>query len=253
MNPAARGRFVWFEVMTRDLEKTKAFYSEIAGWKFAPFGGESTYELMSAGEKQVGAVMPVGPGEQPRWLGYIATDDVDGTTQRTQKMRGKVITPPKDIPDVGRYAVLTDPQGAELGLYDSKHNGSAPDPMALGQIGWNELNTTDWKSAWQFYSELFGWKEVSSMPMGGDLGDYFIFGPNPKDMFGGMSNAAKGMPKPAAHWLHYVNVQSADETAKRIVQIQGTVMNGPMDVPGGGRIAQCIDPQGAVFGIFSRK
>ncbi|MCY1074066.1 VOC family protein [Archangium lansingense] len=57
--------------------------------------------------------------------------------------------------------------------------------------------------------------------------------------------------KAPAHWMHYINVKSADETARRIKEKGGKVLNGPMDIPGGDRIAQCMDPQGGVFAIYS--
>ena len=101
-----------------------------------------------------------------------------------------------------------------------------------------------------FYSELFGWRATTSMNMGPELGEYFMFGNDPKTSLGGMSNAANMMKAPA-HWLHYVNVKSVDETAQLIPQKGGKVLNGPMEVPGGDRIAQCMDPQGAMFAIFS--
>jgi uncharacterized protein len=97
---------------------------------------------------------------------------------------------------------------------------------------------------------MFGWKPTRSMNMGPEFGEYFMFGADPERSFGGMSNAATMMKAPA-HWLYYVNVKSVDETARRIPQLGGKVLNGPIDVPGGDRIAQCMDPQGALFAIYS--
>ncbi len=135
-------------------------------------------------------------------------------------------------------------------IFQPSGQGSAPDTRGLGHFSWAELNTTDWKAAWKFYSELFGWKKTSSMDMGAEYGEYFMFGEGGEQSMGGMSNAATMMKAPA-HWLHYVNVSSVDEAAKRIPSLGGKVLNGPMDVPGGDRIAQCMDPQGGMFAIFS--
>lgn len=249
-------RFIWYDLLCSDLAGAKAFYSDIIGWKTEMFPG-GDYELLKAGDKGVGGVMAL-PDEMRRagvpqhWMGYVHVDDVDATVQKVQQMGGKVMAPPSDIPTVGRYAVLADPQGAVFALFKPlPREGSqlAPREM-LGNFSWAELNTTDWQSAWKFYSALFGWKPTSSMNMGPELGEYFMFGTDPKQSMGGMSNAANMMKAPA-HWLFYVNVKNADETARRITEKGGKVLNGPMDVPGGDRVAQCMDPQGGVFAIYS--
>jgi uncharacterized protein len=244
------GRFVWFDLFTNDVQAAKAFYSELVGWKTTPFGGGGNYEIWNAGETMVGGIGKVAATAKPSWLGYVANDDLDGTVRRTERMRGKVIVAPTDIPDTGRYAVLADPMGAAFGVFSAKGEPRSSTPRAPGHFSWSELNTTDFKAAWQFYSELFGWKHNSSLQMGGEVGEYFMFGTDPKEAFGGMSNYATAM-KTTPHWLHYVTVPNTDEAAKKVGQGKGTVMNGPMEVPGGGRIAVCLDPQGAIFGLFS--
>lgn len=250
----ALGNFVWFDLMTTDVEAAKAFYSEIIGWKSTSFPG-SDYEMWEAGERGVGGVMRIpadarAKGVGPHWLGYIATSAVDATVEKAQKLGGKVLVTPTEIPNTGRFAVLADPQGAAFAIYKSASESPAPEPRTPGHFGWAELNTTDWKSAWKFYSELFGWKEQGSMDMGGDLGEYFMFGIEPEQMIGGMSNTAKMMNAPA-HWLHYTHVKDIDEAVKAIPQKGGKVLNGPMEVPGGDRVAQCQDPQGGTFAIFA--
>lgn len=249
-------RFIWYDLLSTDLAGAKAFYSDIIGWKTEKWSG-GDYELLKAGDQGVGGVMAL-PAEMKRagvpqhWMGYIHVDDVDATAQKAQKLGGKVMAPPADIPTIGRYAVLADPQGAVFALFKPlpRDGGKLAPRELLGNFSWAELNTTDWKSAWKFYSDLFGWKPTTSMDMGPEFGEYFMFGTDPKQSMGGMSNAATMMKAPA-HWLHYINVKSVDESVKRITEKGGKVLNGPMDVPGGDRIAQCMDPQGGVFAIFS--
>lgn len=252
---AASGRFVWFELMTTDVEGAKRFYGDVIGWKVTPWSGGKDYELWVAGKEEVGGVMALKPearkaGSPPHWLGYVATDDVDATAQKAQKLGGRVLVPAMDVANSVRIAVLADPQGAAFGVVGMRGGETRPDMRALGHAGWAELNTTDWKAGWSFYSQLLGWRKVSSMDMGPEFGEYFMFGLEPEAMLGGMSDAAKMMKAPA-HWLHYLNVKSVDETVKRIPEKGGKVLNGPMDVPGGSRIAQCMDPQGAMFAILS--
>ncbi len=247
-------RFVWFDLMTTDVKGAESFYTDIIGWKAATWQ-EGHYDLWKAGDEDVGGVMPLddqarAAGAPPQWLAYIATRDVDATVQKAKKLGGKVLAPPTDIPNVGRYAMLADPQGASFGVFQARHLPAPEDAAKPGHFGWAELNTTDWKAAWKFYSDLFGWKHTTSMDMGPDHGEYFMFGLDEKQAFGGMSNSASVMHA-RPHWLHYVNVKNADETAKRVTEKGGQGLQGPMDVPGGGRIAQCLDPQGARFAVFS--
>lgn len=251
---ATSGRFVWYDLLTTDLEAAKAFYSDIIGWKMTKWS-DGNYEMWTAGTTPVGGLMTLPAealesGARPYWFSHVTVDDVDGAAKKAQALGGKILRPGTDIPNVGRFAVLTDPQGALFSVFKPKDAGSGPDSRALGHFSWAELNSTDWKSAWKFYSELLGWKKTSSMDMGPQFGEYFMFGTDPKTSMGGMSNAATMMKAPA-HWLHYINVKSVDETVQRIPQKGGKVLNGPMDVPGGDRIAQCMDPQGGMFAIFS--
>ena len=251
---ATSGRFVWFDLMTSDVNAARAFYSDIVGWKTTRWSG-GDYEMWTADETPIGGLMPMSPeakksGEAPHWLAYVAVDDVDASAARAKKLGGKVLVPGTDIPNTGRYAVLEDPQGASFAIYTTSNLGSAPRRQALGHFSWGELHTTDWQAAWRFYAELFAWKKTRSMNMGPELGEYFMFGMDEKESMGGMSNTAR-MTRSAPHWLHYVNVRSADDTAKRVAEKGGKVLVGPMDVPGGDRIAQCVDPQGTPFAIYS--
>lgn len=160
------------------------------------------------------------------------------------------MVPATDMPEVGRFAVLADPQGASFGVLAAASETQLPDRASLGAFSWAELNTTDWKAAWKFYSELFGWKKTSSMDMGPEMGEYFMFTNEGDESMGGMSDAANMMKAPA-HWLFYANVKDADKTAGQLGEKGAKVLNGPMDVPGGDRIAQCMDPQGGMFAIYS--
>ena len=128
----------------------------------------------------------------------------------------------------------------------------APDPMRAGGVGWHELHTTDHEGAWEFYAGLFGWKPVATLDMG-DMGSYFTFrhADDAEDRpTGGMFDSAK-KTNALPHWLYYVNVESMNGALARVKAGGGDVLNGPMDVPGGGKAAQCRDPQGALFALFS--
>ena len=122
----------------------------------------------------------------------------------------------------------------------------AHDPSKAGEIAWHELITSDHEAAFRFYSELFGWQKLRDFDMG-QMGKYFIYGRDGKE-FGGMFTKSKDMPMPPS-WLYYVHVDNLDSTLARAKQKGAKVLNGPMEVPGGGRIVQLMDPQGAAFAL----
>ena len=254
---ASKGQNVWFDLMTTDMEKAKAFYTEAVGWKTKQWDDADPnmpYTMWVAGGRTLGGVMPLAEqakamGAPPHWIGYTVVDDVDASAKKAKQLGGRVYAPPMDIPKVGRFAVLADPQGATFAIFKPAGEMEAP-PDAVGEFSWAELNTTDYEAAWKFYSELFGWKHRSSMDMGEGMGTYFMFNDPSEKTKGGMSNMAKQMNLPA-HWLHYVTVDDVDAACKRIEQKGGKVVNGPMPIPGDDIIAQCQDPQGAFFAVYA--
>ncbi len=255
-----RGRFVWYELLTNDPEAAKAFYGEVVDWKAEPWnGGSNPYSILTAGETPVGGVMKLSPdfgymGDRPHWWAHVAVDDVDEAARRVQKLGGRILKPGTDIPKVGRFAIVADPQGALLSVFMSQGDPMpGPDLMRRGGVSWHELHTTDRESALRFYAGLFGWQPASTLDLG-TMGKYQMFR-HPDDPenapMGGMFDSAKATNAPP-HWLYYVNVDAMDGALARVRDNGGKVLNGPMDVPGG-RAAQCRDPQGAYFALFSQK
>ncbi len=258
-NPAQRGRFVWHELMTKDTKAAESFYKEVVGWDTGKWGGaeapaDMDYTMWMAGQTPVGGVMAVpeeaaAMGAPPSWLAYVEVPDVDQTIARAIQLGAKQLGEAQTVAGVGRFAVLQDPQGAAFCIITSEANLTEEgDPQPL-EFSWHELVTTDYSKADAFYRELFGWQKQDEMDMG-PMGKYLMFGRD-RFMYGGMMNKPADMPAPP-HWLHYVRVDSADAAAERATKAGGTVINGPMDVPGGDRIAQIIDPQGAAFAVHSK-
>ena len=178
-----QGRFVWHELMTTDTKAAKAFYGKVVGWgaQDMPMPG-MTYTLLMAGQASVGGLMDIPENAKkmnapPSWTGYIGVEDVDGTVDRIKKLGGTVYVTPTDIPNIGRFAVVTDPQKAAFALFKQQ---SAPpqdqqaQPNAPGHVGWNELCADDWQTAFAFYSGLLGWKKGEAHDMG-PMGTYQIF------------------------------------------------------------------------------
>jgi predicted enzyme related to lactoylglutathione lyase len=246
-----KGRFDWFDLMTSDMGAARSFYTAIIGWKTTKWD-KADYEMWSVGDKSIGGMMALPEeakkmGAPQHWLGYIETDDVDATAKKAQQLGGTIHLPGTDIPSVGRFAVLADPQGASFAVFKPAEP-MEDSPREPGFFTWHELNTTDYQGAWKFYSELFGWSHTSSMDMGPDAGAYWMFGHDSKNSIGGMSNVATQMKAPP-HWMYYVTVKDLDAALANVKQRGGQVLNGPMEVPGGDKVAQCMDPQGGMFAL----
>lgn len=243
------GGFVWYELMTSDVEAAQAFYSQVVGWNMADAGMPGMrYILAKVGERQVGGVMGLPPdvGKGPvMWFGYILVGDVDSTAERVREAGGAVHRAPTDIPGVGRFAVVADPQGAMFMLFrGSGEPAPALAANAPGSVGWHELRTRDWESAFVFYQNLFGWEKSYAHDMG-PMGTYQTFSVGGA-WTGGMMNSAQA---PAPEWLYYINVDDIDAAATRVVDAGGTVASGPHQVPGGNWVLAAIDPQDARFAL----
>jgi len=248
------GQFVWYELMTTDPDAATAFYRAVIGWdaKDAGMGADHPYTILHAGDYPVGGLMPQPPmvreaGAPPSWSGYVLADDVDGFAARVAQAGGAVHYGPEDIPGVGRFAVVGDPQGAVFQLF--KGNQEAPPPRPApgtpGTIGWHELSAADQPSAFAFYADLFGWTKGEAMDMGA-MGVYQIFNIG-GTMAGGMMTRHDPTVRP--HWSYYICVDNTEAAIARAKAAGGTLLNGPMQVPGGSWIAHLRDPQGGVFAI----
>jgi uncharacterized protein len=183
-------------------------------------------------------------GAPPHFTAYVGTPNVDDTVTRAESLGTAVYVPPMDIPTIGRFAVLADPQGAVQALFQPAE-GEAPTGVARGTPGsfvWYELMTDDQKAAFEYYSALFGWIKTEAMDMG-DMGTYQMYGKF-GETYGGMMTKPTGLDAPSS-WMYYISVANLDESIAKLVARGSQVINGPMDVPDGGRVTQCIDPQGA--------
>jgi len=243
--------------MTSDQKSAEAFYKNVVGWDMADSGmPNGDYTILSKGKDQIGGLMPIPKeacerGAKPMWTGYIGVADVDAAAKELKAKGGSIKRPPDDIPGVGRFAVVADPGGAVFNLFTDKSGETPKQPsMAPGQVGWRELNAADGPKAYDFYSQMFGWTKTEAMDMG-DLGVYQLFAAGGKDAVGGIMTKMADMPTPI--WLFYFVVDAIDPAMERVKKGGGQVVNGPMEVPGGAWIIQCIDPQGAMFALVGNK
>jgi len=251
----AHGRFAWHELSTPNPDAAKSFYPAVTSWTTAPMEGSDDYTLWLNDTTPLGGVTTLPEelkmrGVPPHWLAYVSVYDVDESVRLAKTLGGEVRFGPMEIPNVGAWAVIGDPQGAALGLFEPANAppGSGGMPRR-GEFSWHELMTTDYKAAFEFYRALLKWERISEADMG-PLGMYFMFGQQGQT-YGGMFNRTPEMPPP--NWLPYVRVDDVKTATDAVVKTGGTVMNGPMEVPGGDWIAQCMDAQGAPFALHQLK
>ena len=246
-NAEVLGRFVWHELLTTDTAAAAAFYPKVLPWRTAP-SSMPGYTIWMAGQAQIGGLMAL-PAEAgatpPHWLVYVGTPNVDTTCSQAQGLGAHVVKPPADIPSVGRFAVLSDPQGATFALFTPGAGPPPGAPPAQGGFSWHELATTDVAGALRFYGQLFGWGKGPGHDMGA-MGVYQIF-MHGGSQVGGMCNVQG--PSTAPSWLSYVNVAEASRAVAAAKGAGGRLLHGPMEVPGGSWIAMMMDPQGGAFAV----
>jgi uncharacterized protein len=249
---SSHGRFVWYELITTDVEAAKAFYTEVMGWgaQDASVPGIA-YTLFTVGGASVSGLTALPEdarkmGAKPTWIGYVGVNDVDAAAGRIKRLGGTVYVPPMDIPNMGRLSVFADPQKATLAVFKWLRPG-LDQPAELGtagRVGWHELLAADWEKALAFYGELFGWQKADADI--GAMGTYQLFSAAGQTI-GGMYTKPAIVPAP--FWLYYFNIDDIDAAAKRVKTGGGQILGGPFEVPGGSCIVQCADPQGAIFAL----
>ena len=254
--PTPRGKFIWYDVMTSDTKAATAFYSHVIGWDAQEHTLEDnrTYTVFSKGPAMVAGLMAIpealsAEGATPRWSGYVATDDVDADAARVWEAGGAIKRAPEDIPNVGRFAVASDPDGATFLLFkpNTEAEPKPAQPMTPGHVGWHELAAADPERAFAFYARLFGWTKDRAHDMG-PMGTYQTFATGGAAC-GGMMKGCAQMSGP--RWNYYIAVDSVAAAAERATRRGGQVLHGPAEVPGGAWIVQALDPQGAAFAMVS--
>ena len=177
-----RGRFVWHDLMTADATSAIAFYGEIVGWGTSVWeGGDEPYTMWTSGDTPIGGIRDLAEqakaaGASAHWLAYVACPEVEATVAQATELGAQVLISATEVPAVGCFAVLADPQGAVFAVFSAIDQAPGHDgPSQLGEFSWHELATTDQEAAFGFYSALFGWQDTESMDMG-EMGVYRIYG-----------------------------------------------------------------------------
>jgi predicted enzyme related to lactoylglutathione lyase len=246
------GKVVFVELVTPDLSAAEHFYGGLFGWTFRDFqvGPTGYSEAYLDGRMVAGMVqktVPLGEPKRPSWLTFIAAKDVDAVEKIALRHGGKVLREAHDIPNRGRQAVLSDPQGAVFAVLASS-SGDTPDELAdPGEWIWSSLLTSDPDNGAAFYQDLFDYEvfEADSPDKGEHLTlateNYARASANP---------LPGGNPNMHPHWLNYIRVEDAAATAQKVVAMGGRVLLAPRTDRHGGKIAIVADPSGAPFGLM---
>jgi uncharacterized protein len=255
----AHGSWIWYELLTKDAAAAKTFYDTVCGWTIdaQPAPGGMDYRMINAPYGQAGGVMQlnadmIAGGAQPTWLGYIGVDDVDASVAAVVAAGGQVHLPAFDIPDVGRLAMVSDPQGVPFYVMRGATEGAnstAYQRMGFGHVSWNELLSPDDAAALDFYGKLFAIEKVGSMPMG-EMGEYsFIANGDSKGEAVGAIMRAQPGTKPG--WGFYFRVHDITDAQRKVEAMGGKVVWGPHQVPGGEWVINITDPEGVTCGLVS--
>ncbi|MEO7365970.1 MAG: VOC family protein [Sphingomicrobium sp.] len=262
---SSHGSYIWYELLTADPVAAKAFYDAVVGWNIeAQPSGEMDYRMITRADGgNAGGVMRLTDemrdhGARPTWLGYVAVDDVDASVASIEQAGGKALMPAFDIPDIGRIAMVTDPQGAPFYVMRAAppagNENKVSDvfsPTEEQRVGWNELSTSDAPAALDFYTTHFGWEKGDAMPMG-DKGDYRFINHHGQMLGAIFPTAAGAKTDEPTHWRYYFRVPSIAAAKSAAEQGGGTIVHGPMEVPGGDHILIGTDPQGAEFALVGK-
>lgn len=252
------GDFIWYELMSTDADAAKAFYGGLLGWQFADSGQSGMdYFIGSMNGTPVVGLMEltsemIANGAHPLWSGYVSVDDVDDAAGNIKEAGGTVFIEPRDIPGIGRFAFVSDPQGVPLYVMNAMGEGSesfARYEPRDGHCAWNELITTDPDGAKAFYCELFKWEKADEMDMG-KMGMYEMFRQNDYTL-GAIMRKPDDAPVPM--WIYYFRVADVDTAADYIRANGAELINGPMQIPGGEYIIHGLDPQKAFFALIGKR
>ena len=252
----------WVDLMTPQLQAAQDFYGGLFGWTFddsgtAPRGGRYLLAQLDGG-----AVGALAQGDTASWNSYVLVDSLDDTAGRVRDAGGQILGDPTDVAQ-GRVLAFTDPEGAELRLWEPRSRRGADVVNAHGSVNFNDLHTRDEAAAAAFYGAVFGWRVLD---MGGGMAMWALaaYGDHLERRNPGTRESYASMGGPAgfedvvasiapvdgdgasAQWGVTFAVDDADATATRAAELGGTVLAGPFDAPWV-RIAVLQDPQGASF------
>lgn len=244
------GFFCWAELATTDAARAGAFYTQLFGWQMQelPSDGELPYLLFSKEQTPVCAMYEIDEESAietpPYWQSFIAVEEIDAVCARAAELGGEVVMDPFEIGEEGKMALIEDPEGAFVALWESM----APRSVRMREantLGWNELYVFEPKNATPFYEALFGWESQSDTACEGEY-CYTHFRKG-DEAVGGMIEIQEEWEGVIPHWAIYIQVEDLDTTLDRLEELGGTIASDIMSAEGVGDFVVVTDPLGAHF------
>ena len=247
--------FAWYELITTDVAGASTFYRDVVGWGTQEASTPKLpYILFMTGADPAAGLMELPEeglrmGARPRWMGYVAVENVHASVDRIKRLGGSVYVPPTDT-NIGQISVVADPSSANFALIDRlRIRPQDPGEMSkMGRVGWHELLAADLGKEFAFYSKLFGWQKVDDGP--GSLADHHAFSAGGQ-VIGGV--LAKRAAEPFPFWLFYFNVDDLDAAVERVEAGGGMASRNEEELSSGLSVARCTDPQGALFALQGKQ
>ncbi|UCF40629.1 MAG: VOC family protein [Gemmatimonadota bacterium] len=239
------GKFVWYDLLAHDVEGAKRFYGELFGWQFTTDPeGDSLYTVILRDGRPVAGIAHVERPELSQWLSWLSVDDVDRAVQYVRDRGGAVHRDARDLPDRGRYAIVSDPQGAPFVLVRSSTGDPADGEPAFNSWLWTELWTHDTEAAMAFYEGLVAYRREAF-----DAGlnrEYHVMwvGDRPRAGVGRLQ--LEGVQP---NWLPYIRVDDPAATVARVEALGGRVIIAPSEDARGGSLAVILDPSGGAVAL----
>ena len=247
------GTFCWVDLATTDPAGGKDFYGALFGWSFVDVPtGEGVYSMAMYKESQVAALYQLPPlmaamNIPTHGKSYIRVDDIDAAVQKVKDAEGTVVMPPFDVMTAGKMALIQDPVGAPVSLWQPKEHCGAQRMNEVNTWCWNELDTHDVETSKSFFQQVFGWQYEEHK--GGEMPYWNIM--HYGKMMAGLMPFPSDVPQEVpSHWLVYFNVENTEAAVSHAKEKGASVIKDTFDVePGPMAILQ--DPQGGVFSVIA--
>lgn len=262
------GSPVWIDLGTSEVERSMRFYRELFGWNFTgtgpDFGG---YKMIDAGVA-VGGLGPnmgrdgqLDPSLPQWWTVYLKVVDIDATLEAVAANGGTVVVPPMQIGDMGSMGIITAPSGAALGVWQADSFPGFDTEGRVGTSTWFESLTKDFAADAAFYAAVFGWENApmadehdasqsDEFPDAQDNGGGYVTNFSGDAATAGLCEANDWLPDEVpSYWRVYFRVDDTDDAIARIVELGGSLLDGPIDSPFG-RVATVADPLGGAFQLI---
>ena len=247
------GSFAWLELATTDHKAAKTFYSSLFGWtsEDMPMGPDMTYTIFRVGGGDVAGAYQLMKEQlamhvPPHWMLYVKVVNVDESAAKAVKLGAQQIVAPMDIPNVGRFAVMQDPTGAVISVFQPGRHQGMTVFGDMGALCWADLNTTDPEKASRFYADWLGWKYET----GKDGYRHILNGTGEEDMIGGIPPEMHAPPGTPSHWMCYFSIADCKASAAKAAQLGASTMMPATLMAEVGTIAVLADPQGAAFALY---